>query len=129
MATSTPNLGLLKKDPVTDGKDTYNIKTMLNDNWDKLDADSAKKALKAANPIAGNLAALDAAGNPIDSGKKAVDFEAAGAAQSKIDAHNQVADAHSALFAAKAPAYTYGTTDLTAGTSPLETGKLYFVYE
>lgn len=25
--------------------------------------------------------------------------------------------------------YTYGTTDLTAGTSPLETGKLYFVYE
>ena len=29
----------------------------------------------------------------------------------------------------KAPAYTYGTTDLTAGTSSLETGKLYFVYE
>ena len=29
----------------------------------------------------------------------------------------------------KAPAYTYGTEDLTAGTSPLETGKLYFVYE
>lgn len=28
-----------------------------------------------------------------------------------------------------APAYTYGTTDLTAGSSPLETGKLYFVYE
>lgn len=29
----------------------------------------------------------------------------------------------------KAPAYTYGTDDLTAGESPLETGKLYFVYE
>ena len=29
----------------------------------------------------------------------------------------------------KAPAYTYGTTDLEAGTSALETGKLYFVYE
>lgn len=29
----------------------------------------------------------------------------------------------------KAPAYSYGTADLTAGTSPLETGKLYFVYE
>jgi hypothetical protein len=28
-----------------------------------------------------------------------------------------------------APAYTYGTDDLTAGTSPLETGKLHFVYE
>lgn len=25
--------------------------------------------------------------------------------------------------------YTYGTSDLTAGTSELETGKLYFVYE
>ena len=32
-------------------------------------------------------------------------------------------------LAAKAPAYTYGTADLTAGQSSLETGKLYFVYE
>lgn len=28
-----------------------------------------------------------------------------------------------------APAYSYGTSDLEAGTSKLETGKLYFVYE
>lgn len=28
-----------------------------------------------------------------------------------------------------APAYSYGTSDLTAGVSELETGKLYFVYE
>ncbi len=28
-----------------------------------------------------------------------------------------------------APAYAYGTEDLTAGTSELATGKLYFVYE
>lgn len=28
-----------------------------------------------------------------------------------------------------APAYTYGTTDLTAGSSSLTTGTLYFVYE
>ena len=28
-----------------------------------------------------------------------------------------------------APAYTYGTEDLVAGVSPLETGKIYFVYE
>ena len=33
------------------------------------------------------------------------------------------------LLSEKAPAYTYGTEDLTAGTSTLETGKLYFVYE
>ena len=29
----------------------------------------------------------------------------------------------------KAPMYTYGTDDLTAGTSPLTTGQLHFVYE
>lgn len=29
----------------------------------------------------------------------------------------------------KAPAYSYGTTDLVEGETPLETGKLYFVYE
>lgn len=28
----------------------------------------------------------------------------------------------------KAPAYTYGTTDLVDGVSPLPTGQLYFVY-
>lgn len=28
-----------------------------------------------------------------------------------------------------APAYECGTQDLTAGETPLETGKLYFVYE
>ncbi|GGG81712.1 pyocin knob domain-containing protein [Paenibacillus radicis (ex Gao et al. 2016)] len=38
MASNTENLDLLKKNPVTDGNETFNIKTMLNDNWDKLDA-------------------------------------------------------------------------------------------
>lgn len=38
MASNTPNLNLLKKDPVTDGNDTFNIRTMLNENWDKIDA-------------------------------------------------------------------------------------------
>lgn len=28
-----------------------------------------------------------------------------------------------------APTYTYGMEDLEAGTTPLETGKLHFVYE
>lgn len=28
----------------------------------------------------------------------------------------------------KAPSYLYGTEDLVAGTSPLATGQLYFVY-
>ena len=37
MSSNTPNLGLLKKDPTTERNDTFNIKTMMNDNWDKID--------------------------------------------------------------------------------------------
>ncbi len=37
MASNTPNLNLYKKDPVVDSNDTFNITTMLNDNWDKID--------------------------------------------------------------------------------------------
>lgn len=38
MSTYTPNIDLLKKDPVTEGSDHFNIGTMMNDNWDKIDA-------------------------------------------------------------------------------------------
>ena len=38
MSSETTNLGLLKKDPATEGADTFNIEMMLNDNWDKIDA-------------------------------------------------------------------------------------------
>jgi len=38
MSSNTTNLNLLKMDPVTDGADTFNIETMLNENWDKIDA-------------------------------------------------------------------------------------------
>lgn len=37
MASNTENLKLLKKNPTTDGADTFNVQTMLNDNWDKID--------------------------------------------------------------------------------------------
>lgn len=37
MASNTDFLGLLKKDPVADASDTFNIQTMLNENWDKID--------------------------------------------------------------------------------------------
>lgn len=46
--------------------------------------------------------------------------------ESKDSANKEYVDNSVAV---KAPAYTYSTTDLTAGTSQLETGKLYFVYE
>ena len=38
MASKTPFLDLYKKDPVIDKLNTFNITTMLNDNWDKIDA-------------------------------------------------------------------------------------------
>ena len=46
MATNTPNLNLYKKDPVTDGEDVFNIETMLNENWDKIDTAVNNKAPK-----------------------------------------------------------------------------------
>jgi len=38
VASNTPRLNLYKKDPVADADDTFNIQTMLNDNWDRIDA-------------------------------------------------------------------------------------------
>ena len=43
MSSYTSNLNLLKKDPTVDGNDTFNIKTMLNDNWDTIDDYVAKR--------------------------------------------------------------------------------------
>lgn len=38
MTSYTQNINLLKKDPLLDGAENFNITTMLNDNWDKIDA-------------------------------------------------------------------------------------------
>ena len=38
MATNTQHLKLLKKNVATDGHETFNIETMLNENWDKIDS-------------------------------------------------------------------------------------------
>ena len=50
MASYTTNLNLLKKSPVTDGNDTFNVDTMLNENWDKID--------KFSSEIDGNFSSL-----------------------------------------------------------------------
>lgn len=47
MASNTERFGLLKKDPIADGADTFNIQTMLNDNWDKMDGAAKKTELDA----------------------------------------------------------------------------------
>jgi hypothetical protein len=41
LSSNTQRLELLKKDPIADGNDTFNITTMLNDNWDKIDKRAA----------------------------------------------------------------------------------------
>ncbi|BFH66263.1 hypothetical protein J27TS7_11090 [Paenibacillus dendritiformis] len=41
MANNTPNLELYKVDPITDGDKTFNVTTMLNENWDKIDRAAA----------------------------------------------------------------------------------------
>ncbi|GMQ57082.1 hypothetical protein AN1V17_14770 [Vallitalea sediminicola] len=37
MSDYTSKLNLYKVDPAIDGEDTFNINTMMNDNWDKID--------------------------------------------------------------------------------------------
>ena len=51
LASYTPNLNLLKKSPVTDGNDTFNIDTMLNENWDKIDEAISKPCGNKGNWI------------------------------------------------------------------------------
>lgn len=122
MASYTENLELLKKDPMTEGTDNFNIRTMMNDNWDKIDRFAGTKG------EAEGLAELDENGKVPEEQMPAMGYEPAGA----VNTHNSSGTAHSDIrtaLAGKAPAYQYSTTDLTAGTSPLATGTLYFVYE
>ena len=53
MASYTPNLNLLMKDPVADGADTFNIETMLNENWKKIDRQVLRAIAAAAAYDAG----------------------------------------------------------------------------
>lgn len=76
--------------------------TVLNQNWDVIDTELKRQA-EATPDVSGQIAQHD----------------------SDDTAHGNL----KAEVRNKAPMYEYGTTDLTAGTSPLATGKLYFVYE
>ena len=72
-----------------------------------------------ANSVSGYLPLTGGTmtGSLVLSGKPTADSEAA----NKKYVDDEVAKC--------APMYGYGTTDLNAGVSALETGKLYFVYE
>ena len=45
MASNTENLNLLMKNPSTDGADTFNVQTMLNENWQKIDNKDRKSVV------------------------------------------------------------------------------------
>lgn len=49
MASNTENLDLLMKNPSTDGADTFNVQTMLNENWKKIDNNAGTVAQTLAN--------------------------------------------------------------------------------
>ncbi|MGF7049171.1 hypothetical protein J2T13_003679 [Paenibacillus sp. DS2015] len=57
MSTNTEHLELLKKDPTLDQNDTFNIKTMMNDNWDKID-EAVERVDAAAVVVNDNVADL-----------------------------------------------------------------------
>ncbi|MDP4098978.1 hypothetical protein OIN60_19830 [Paenibacillus sp. P96] len=48
MSENTPQLDLLMKDPTLDGHEYFNVKTMMNDNWQKIDqfAGEAKSSIE-----------------------------------------------------------------------------------
>lgn len=48
MSEKTPQLDLLMKDPTLDGHEYFNVKTMMNDNWEKIDkfAGEAKASIE-----------------------------------------------------------------------------------
>ena len=97
MATTTPNLALLKKDPVADGADTFNIETMLNENWDKIDEAVGKKA------DVGEDGKIPAEQLP------EMNYDQAGTAASAVSAHNTDPQAHPAMREVRDNGETFGT--------------------
>lgn len=65
MAGYTDYLNLYFKNPRTDGSDTFNIQTMMNDNWEKIDAFASKAGLPDAGKGLVYIKCTDSSGNPL----------------------------------------------------------------
>ena len=65
MAGYTDYLNLYFKNPRTDGADTFNIQTMMNDNWNKIDAFASMAGLPPAGTGFAFIRCKDASGNPV----------------------------------------------------------------
>lgn len=111
MASHTPNLDLLKKDPVTDGNDTFNIETMLNENWDKIDAAVGQLEEEMqeidiplsdeTNGTRSNVAGSEKAVGLVMQAANAANL-AAGAVRTEVDTHVNLTTAHGAVSTATA---------------------------
>ena len=90
--------------------------------------DVSGKADKVNNATNGHLAGLDANGNLTDSGKAPSDF--AQVSSNTLTAKVLANATSIATLSDKQVRNIYaGTADLTAGSSALPTGDIYFVYE
>lgn len=112
MSTKTTNYEFIKPD-LTDAADI----TATNENWNKVDG--KLKELEDKVPE------IDITPESIGAATKAE----VQTAQRTADNANITANSALNASATKAPMYSYGTEDLEAGVSTLETGKLHFVYE
>lgn len=65
MAGYTDYLNLYFKNPSTDGADTFNIQTMMNDNWEKIDEFASMAGLPDAGKGIVYVKCVDAAGDPV----------------------------------------------------------------
>ena len=112
MSSTTDNLHLYKADPVTDGNDTFNIDTMLNQNWDAVDA-AVKAADDKADKAAGDAVTLS------NKAKTEAIAEAASDAQTKANQAEANAistaatDAATKADKAKTDAITAASADAT----------------
>lgn len=73
MASNTPNLKLYMKNPATDGNDFFDVETMMNDNWEKIDgfAGSMDEVKERLNTISRQDVALQPGVQIINTAKSA----------------------------------------------------------
>lgn len=139
MSTTTTNFGLLKPGS-TDPADI----TKFNENWDKIDRELLNSREIFIAEV--NVTSYEELNNAAKAGKTIfckkenlllplVQYSVDSSYFFGMTFNNvyyliSVMNLGNGYWAVQeTPQYTYGTTDLTAGESALETGRLYFVYE
>ena len=112
-----------------DGNEQKKLSEVLGEIQDSIDAiDYSGKADKVANATNGNFAGLDANGNLTDSGSKAADFDAAGAAATaKSEVIGEFTDASSAntIYGAKKKAEEEAAAVLGAAGDAASANTVY----